>query len=63
MPNYLKAYAKYWLAGEVEYENKSLIVWGVDFRLVKGMLAGTPVGVYIHVWGYEIQKVYYGAKY
>ena len=46
MANYLNTDAKYWLAVEVEYKNKSLIVRGVDFELVKEMLAGTPVGVY-----------------
>ena len=63
MANYLNTDAKYWLAAKVEYKNKSLIVRGVDFELVKEMLAGTPVGVYSHVWGYEIQKVHCGAKY
>ena len=38
MPDYLNADAKYWLAAEVEYKNKSLIVRGVDFELVKEML-------------------------
>ena len=63
MPNYINADAKYWLAAEVEYKNKSLIVRGVDFELVKEMLAGTPAGVYSHVWSYEIQTVHCGAKY
>ena len=53
MPNYLNADAKYWLAAKVEYKNKSLIVRGVDFELVKGMLAGTPAGVYIHEFRYK----------
>ena len=34
MANYLNTDAKYWLAVEVEYKNKSLIVRGVDFELV-----------------------------
>ena len=46
MPDYLNTDAKNWLAEEVEYKNKSLIVRGVDFEPVKGMLAGTPVCVY-----------------
>ena len=42
MQNYLNTDAKYWLATKLESGEKRFIVRGVDFELVKEMLAGTP---------------------
>ena len=42
MQNYLNTDSKYWLASKLESKNKKMIVRGVDFELVKEMLAGTP---------------------